>query len=60
MCLVGWLCFPTLEMWPFTGYILCFSAVHSPLVTRAVFSRGAHYVSLMGPFVIVGLLLWAV
>ena len=44
MCLVGWLHLPILEEWPFVGDIPCISAVHSPLVTRAICSRDALYV----------------
>ena len=39
MCLVGWLCFLTLEKWPFVGDILCIQAEPSPLVTLPICSR---------------------
>ena len=44
MRLVGWLHLPILEEWPFLGDIPCISAVHSPLVIRAICSRVAPYV----------------
>ena len=50
MYLVGWLCFLTLEKWPFIRYILCIPAAHSPLVTRSICSWGAPYMGCMDPF----------
>ena len=52
MYLLGWLRFPTLEKWPFVGDILCVQAAYSPLVTRAVCSRGALYMGCTGPSVV--------
>ena len=47
--LTGWLCFLTLEKWLFVGNVLCNSAAHSPLVTRAIYARGAPYLGYVGP-----------
>ena len=55
---MGCLCFLTLEKWPFVGDILCVPAPQSPLVIRALCSRGAPYVGCMGPSVVAGWLLW--
>ena len=38
---IGWLCFLTLEKWPFVRDILCIWAAHSPPVIRPPCSRGA-------------------
>ena len=54
MYLVGWLHFLTLEKGPFEGEILCVPAAHSPLVTKAICSRGVPYVGCMDPSLVVG------
>ena len=58
MYLVAWLGVLTLEKWPFAGDVLCIPAVHFPLVTRAVCSRGVPCLGCMGPSVVAGWLLW--
>ena len=40
---IGWLHFPTLEKWSFVGDVLCLPAAHSPLITKAIYSRDAPY-----------------
>ena len=54
MYLVCWLCFLTLEKYPFVGDILCVPATNFSLVTRAVCSRGASCVGFLSPSVVVG------
>ena len=54
MYVVGWLYFPTLEKWPFVGYVLCVPAAHAPLVTQAICSRGSPYDGHVGPSVVAG------
>ena len=56
MYLVGWLCFPTLEKWPFVGDILCFPAVHSSHNTGAIniCSMGPPYKGCVCPSVVAG------
>ena len=56
MYLVGWLAFPDFGEVAFVGDIQGIPAVLSPMVIRAVCSRGALYV---GPYA-VGWLLWVV
>ena len=43
-----------LEKWSFVGYILCVTAMHALLVTRAI-SRSVPYVGCMGLLVVVNL-----
>lgn len=49
MYCVGWLCFLTLEKWPFVGDVLCIWAVYSPPIIRPRCSRGALDVYCMNP-----------
>ena len=50
MYLVGWLCFPIMEKWPYAGHVLWVLAAHSPVVTRATCFRGALLCGLLGTF----------
>ena len=60
MHLVSWLCFLTLEKWPFVGDVFCVPAVDASLITRAVYySVHALHVGCMGLSVVAGCLLWA-
>ena len=43
-----------LEKWSFVGYILCVTAMHALLVTRAI-SRNVSYVGCMGLLVVANL-----
>ena len=52
--------FPALEKWPCVGHILCVPAVHSLVVTGAIWSKGARFVGCMGSSVVVSWLLWLV
>ena len=52
--LIGWLHFLILEKWSYVGDVLWGPAVQSLLVTRAVYSRGPHYVGCTGPSVVSG------
>ena len=54
MSLVGWLCFPTLEKWPFVGGILHIPAVDFPLVAAALCSMGLPCEDCVCPSVVVG------
>ena len=60
MYLVCWLCFWTVENYPFVGDILCVPAADFSLVTRALCSRGASCVCFLSPSVVVGWPLWVV
>lgn len=51
MRLTGWLCFLTLEEWPFMGDVLCVPASHTPMVIRTICFKGALSV---GPSTVVG------
>ena len=59
-CLVGCLHLSILDKWPFVGDILCVPEVPSPLVSRAMCSRGVSRMDCVGPSAAVGWLLWVV
>ena len=46
--------FPDLGEMTFVGDVLCVLAVHSPLITIDICSRGAPYVGSLGPSVVAG------
>ena len=48
-----------MEKWPYVADVLWGPAVYSPLVTRAICSRGALYVGFMGPSVVAGTIVGA-
>ena len=51
---MGYLCFLILK-WPHVGDVLWGPAAHSTLVTRAVCSKGAFYVSCVNRYIVLGL-----
>ena len=55
--LIDWLHFPTLAKWSRID-VLCIPAARSPLLTRAVYSRGASCLNCMSLSVVVTRLPW--
>ena len=51
---VGQLHFPILETWPYVGDVLWGPAAYYPLVTRAIYSWGAHCVGCVGHSFVAG------